>query len=102
MKVRYEGPSDAFTIGDQTIGRGGVLTLNRERDMPLLRHMRAHGHAFTVVDDLPEDEQTAALEAAQRVVVPVEAIPVEVVASDVEIPGEAPDKAADETKPKRK
>lgn len=100
MKVRYEGPSDAFTIGDQTIGRGGVLTLNKG-EMPTLRHMAAHGHRFEIVDDLPADEQTAALEAAQAVVVPVEAIPVEVVVAEAEIPGEAPDKAADEPK-KRK
>jgi hypothetical protein len=102
MKVRYNGPSEAFTIGEQTVGRGGVLTLNRERDMPTLRHMAAHGHRFEIVDDLPAEEQVAALEAAQAVVVPVEAIPVAVVASEPEIPGEAPEKAADEPKKRGK
>jgi hypothetical protein len=101
MKVRYEGPSDAFTIGDQTVGRGGVLTL-KKGEMPTLRHMAAHGHRFEIVDDLPAEEQVAALEAAQAVVVPVEAIPVAVVASEPEIPGEAPEKAADEPKKRGK
>lgn len=102
MKVRYNGPSEAFTIGEQTVGRGGVLTLNRERDMPTLRHMAAHGHRFSDIGDLPEDEQSAALEAAQAVVVPVEAIPVEVVADEPDIPSEAPVEAAETPKKRSK
>lgn len=97
MKVRYDGFAEAFTIGEQTVGVGGVLTLNRERDMPVLRTMAGRGHRFTIIDDLPDAEQAAVVEAGKAVAVPIEAVPIEVFAGEPEIPTEAPETPAADT-----
>lgn len=103
MKVRYNGDSDAFTMNGQTVGRGGVLTLNRDRDLPILRALAGRGtHRFSIVDDLPDDEQEAVLEAAKAVEVPIEAVPVEVFETEPEIPSEAPEAAAETPKKRGK
>lgn len=93
LEVRYDGFGDVLRIRGQVVARGGVFTVpNNYRDT-VLRSMANDGHRFSIMSELPDDEQKAAAD----VVIPpgVLPVPVEPEATGTGSIGDAPPVAND-------